>query len=521
MAFLATGCGDGAEHTRLELAPLPFGDGEETIYDVESHGELQTEAFHDRWHRRDDGWALEAISTRRGHERHARVVVNDEGRPLRAVYLSGEHPILEVHYDDDGVRIDRPAVGESTLEHRPDAIENASYYQLVRALPLEDGHEQAVTLVLPEHDTNYDITLQVSGPETFETPAGAFEAWRVTAPELGPLHSFVASDPPHLFLGRERESSGTRVSLRRYRVDGDADWQGAEPAPSEPPEPPQPPELDVAHTTIAVFVQFPLMILLPLILGLVARRKLGVTFWAFWIGGLTFVASQVVHIPLNWGLGLIGTPRFVALWPRPAIAVVAGLSAGLCEELARYILMRWVLRKPKWRGWSSSVMLGVGHGGVEAMIFGNLALLSFINVLAVTLFIDDLGLPPETYPELQAGARMYWDSPVYYPALAGLERMGAMGFHVGASVLVMRAVTRKNLLYLGLAILIHAAVDGTILYQPELGTLGLSAVGAVVGLAMAGLVFALRERPAEVTEASSSQPPDPGEVTPHGPAGGA
>lgn len=245
----------------------------------------------------------------------------------------------------------------------------------------------------------------------------------------------------------------------------------------------------------AALGQFPLMLLLPLGLAVLLRRRVGARYALFAVGGATFVASQVVHLPLNWALGLMGPPRGVALLPLPLVGLSAGLSAGLCEETARYVTMRFVLKND--RGWPSALGLGAGHGGVEAMIFGVLALLGLVNVLLAP-YGALLGVPEGDQAILRHAARQYWALPWYLPLLAGWERVCAIAFHVGASVLVMRAVTRRNLGYLGLAIVLHAALDAPLVYAPALGYFWLYAFLTLAAVGMTGVTFWLREPAAPV-----------------------
>jgi len=244
----------------------------------------------------------------------------------------------------------------------------------------------------------------------------------------------------------------------------------------------------------AALGQFPLMLLFPLALAVALRRRVGARYALFGVGGATFVASQVVHLPLNWALGLMGPPRGVGLLPLPWVGLIAGLSAGLCEELARYLTLRVVVKND--RGWPAALGLGAGHGGVEAMIFGSLALLGLVNVL-IAPHAGSLGVPDGDQAILRHAARQYWALPWYLPLLAGWERVCAIAFHVGASVLVMRAVTRRNLGYLALAVLLHAALDAPLVYAPTIGLFWLYAFLTVAAFGMTAVTLGLREeRPA-------------------------
>ena len=108
----------------------------------------------------------------------------------------------------------------------------------------------------------------------------------------------------------------------------------------------------------SVLIQYPLMILFPLALGWWIRRRYRVGWGIFWAGAATFILSQIVHLPLNWALGLLGGGRGVALWPLAAMALVAGLSAALCEEGARWIVLTFFLKQCPPLGSGSAVRRG-------------------------------------------------------------------------------------------------------------------------------------------------------------------
>ena len=72
------------------------------------------------------------------------------------------------------------------------------------------------------------------------------------------------------------------------------------------------------------FVLNPLLMLaLPVLLGMFVARRLGQSWRLFFAGAATFVASQVVHLPLNaWVNGLAQAGRLPAP-PEPAPAPAA------------------------------------------------------------------------------------------------------------------------------------------------------------------------------------------------------
>jgi uncharacterized membrane protein YhfC len=227
------------------------------------------------------------------------------------------------------------------------------------------------------------------------------------------------------------------------------------------------------------------MIALPFWLGLRLRKKLQVPMKVWGVGALAFVVSQVVHLPLNWALGMLGTPRALGLLPLPLLALAAGLSAGLCEELARYAAMRWLLKKH--RGWASGVQYGAGHGGIEAIVLGVLVGASLVGVF-IAPWLES------STPDVAISLAEYWHTPWYLPIYGGIERVSAIACHIGMSVLVMRAVTHRRVSYLAAAIGVHTALDAfALLLHTSLGILLTEVFALVFGAVMIWLVLRLRD----------------------------
>jgi ABC-2 type transport system permease protein len=236
-----------------------------------------------------------------------------------------------------------------------------------------------------------------------------------------------------------------------------------------------------------------LMILVPVILAICLRR-ISVTPWIlFGIGCLTFVASQAIHLPLNEGLAGLGllpgkTSADLPVWQ---VALIAGLTAGLCEELIRAagfaVLRRW---RPGWMRMPDAFMLGLGHGGIESMVFGGVLTAATIGSLLPLIGADlqPLGLKPEHLELLRAQLETLtahpWQS--IYPLL---ERTIAISAHVVFSLMVWKAFTggglRRNGYYIPLAVVYHALVDVGAVY----GSYNIKDQPLLMELAFAGMLL--------------------------------
>ncbi|MBN1922134.1 MAG: YhfC family intramembrane metalloprotease [Anaerolineae bacterium] len=205
-----------------------------------------------------------------------------------------------------------------------------------------------------------------------------------------------------------------------------------------------------------------LMLGLAIAVTVLLRRRVKAPWFLFLVGVATFAGSQAVHLPLNEGLTRLGwlpeqtqTPAF-PLW---CTALLLGLTSGLCEESARalgYALL------PRWRRFEHSLLLGLGHGGFEAMVLGVLTAASLSSLAALRgVDLQTLALPPEQLAALTAQLTVFEQSPLS-AALPLLERVLAMTLHVVLSALVWRAfVSRKAIYYLA-AVAYHAAANAAL-----------------------------------------------------------
>jgi ABC-2 type transport system permease protein len=207
-----------------------------------------------------------------------------------------------------------------------------------------------------------------------------------------------------------------------------------------------------------------LMILLPVILAALLRRRFVTPWFLFCVGILTFTASQAVHLPLNNWLADLGILPHAGKAAPPAwqYALVAGLTAGLCEELARaagYAIVR------RYRAFEDGVMMGLGHGGIDSMVFGGVMIAAGVSALLPLIGTDlsSLNLTPDQLAALQKQLEMLLEAP-WQAFMPLVERMLAMTAHVIFSLIVWRAFVRRNGWYVVLAIAYHAAVDAGAVY---------------------------------------------------------
>ncbi len=217
----------------------------------------------------------------------------------------------------------------------------------------------------------------------------------------------------------------------------------------------------------AYILSITLMILLPVLLAAGLRRLSPTPWLLFSLGALVFALSQAVHLPLNEWLADLGwlpgeTLSDLPLW---RVALTAGLTAGLCEELARtagYLVLSKM--RPGWVNLPGSLMLGLGHGGIEAMVFGGVLTAATVSALLPLRGVDltQLGLTSEQLSALNVQLGTLTSSP-WLALQPLLERILAISAHVTLSLMVWKSFARHNLrrdwVYIPLAVAYHAAID--------------------------------------------------------------
>jgi uncharacterized membrane protein YhfC len=267
----------------------------------------------------------------------------------------------------------------------------------------------------------------------------------------------------------------------------------------------------------AMFAALVFDILYPLALGLLAWRRLGVSWRYFGYGALIFGLFQLVsRVPITLAIQALIAPQLQA--SRAALLAwiaISALTAGLCEEIGRYVGYCWLMKRET-KTWAKGLMYGLGHGGIEAMLLvGGLVAITLVQVLALAR--SDLSALPLT-PEQRALATQQLAAiaaqPSWVPLLGAWERLWTVPLHVALSLVVLQVFRRGSLRWLWLAILAHALVDllGAGI-TPLLQLSGMQAllvpesIITAVGLLSLWVIWALRDAPDEelaLTPASKS-----------------
>ena len=223
--------------------------------------------------------------------------------------------------------------------------------------------------------------------------------------------------------------------------------------------------------TVLFYTLFILFILLfPIGVAIAYRHYFNVPWWLFIVGIVTFVGSQVMHIPLNNWLTQLGfitdlSKESSDLW---RTALVLGMTAGISETAARAIGFGIIQMKRPLNQKADSLFVGLGHGGIEAMLLGGVLLAATISSLLSLrgANLAELAIPASDLPLLETQLAAI-ESITITNFVPFFERLIAMTLHIVLSLLVWQAFTKRNWLYAIAALLYHTFVDGTAVYLTQ------------------------------------------------------
>lgn len=181
------------------------------------------------------------------------------------------------------------------------------------------------------------------------------------------------------------------------------------------------------------------------------------------VGAVTFVVfSQVLEGVPKALLFMIDSKVSSYIWTHPWAYVLAGcLLAGVFEEVGRYVAFRFFLKNEDNK--EDAITYGIGHGGIESILVLGMGA---INSIALVFMINNgtlqesmLGMSVAQVKSLEFQVSVLAGYGFVRMLLEVFERIVAMSLHISLSVVVFKAVHKKKIAYLLLAIILHAIFD--------------------------------------------------------------
>ncbi len=241
-------------------------------------------------------------------------------------------------------------------------------------------------------------------------------------------------------------------------------------------------------------------ILLPIITAIIWKIRKKERFSTILVGAAYFLLfalilekpiQNVLAFPTAMGLSEHAVSRFLSANPL-LLALVTALFPGVFEETGRLIAFKTVLRKRRNR--ETAISYGIGHGGFEVILILGLTYIQYI-AYAVMINTGTFGnvieqvasQAPEQLGNVESVVSLLTGFSFADLGIAFVERIFAVLFHIGASILVFYACRDKKRLWLyPVAIILHTAFDFTfalnIFGVINIPSLALECFAAVFGL---------------------------------------
>lgn len=252
-----------------------------------------------------------------------------------------------------------------------------------------------------------------------------------------------------------------------------------------------------------------IFVIVPVVIALIWKIKKKEPITTILVGAGAFLLfalilekpiQNVLVFPTTMGLPDHALSLFFAANP-VLLSLVAGLFPGVFEETGRLVAYKTLLKKRTQR--ETSISYGIGHGGIEVVLILGL---NFVNYIIYALMINTgafgavveqvAAQAPEQLAQLDTIVTILTTFSIGTLAIYVFERVFAVMFHVGASILVFYACKDKKKFWLyPLAIVLHTAMDSVLALNIfgviSISAWGLEAIVAIMGISVFFLSYFL------------------------------
>lgn len=239
-----------------------------------------------------------------------------------------------------------------------------------------------------------------------------------------------------------------------------------------------------------------IMLAAGFVYGVVFTRRWKLQWRLFWIGATTFVFSQVGHIPFNALVTLLFErgilPQPPQAWRMTFNIIFLGLSAGIFEESARYLALRYWAKEA--RDWRNGLLFAAGHGGIEATIVGALFTLTFVQVAALRNADLTTIVPADQLALAQQQINAFWSASWIDSLLPAWERLWTIPCHLAMTLMVLQMFRRGKKRWYFAAIGWHTLLNASVLYTLQIwGAYVAEGLVMGFGLLSIGWIFVLKD----------------------------
>jgi len=220
------------------------------------------------------------------------------------------------------------------------------------------------------------------------------------------------------------------------------------------------------QTLVMLGIGAVLFLVVPIIISIIWKKKKKEPFTTILIGAATFLLFVTVEKVIQSFFIMDSTPMGAFINARPVLwAFTVGFFPGLFEETGRLVAFKTVLKKRQQR--ETSISYGLGHGGVaEVSVIMTYTMISYFAYAALinsgeiaTVLEQVRELAPNQLSQIEDLIKQLTEFSAMSLVTMIIERVFAVMFHVGASIMAFYACKDKKFWLYPLAILIHTLID--------------------------------------------------------------
>ena len=210
-----------------------------------------------------------------------------------------------------------------------------------------------------------------------------------------------------------------------------------------------------------------IFLVVPLVISIIWKKKKNEPFTTVLIGAATFIVFVVAEKIIQSFFISDANPLGSFINARPVLwAFTVGFFPGIFEETGRLVAFKTLLKKRKQR--ETSISYGLGHGGIaEVSVLMTYTMITYIiyavmiNTGEIKTIVDQVKeLAPSQLSQIEGVIKQLTDFSVMSLVPMIIERVFAVMYHVGASILVFYACKDKKKFWLyPLAVVIHTLID--------------------------------------------------------------
>ena len=220
------------------------------------------------------------------------------------------------------------------------------------------------------------------------------------------------------------------------------------------------------QTLVMLGIGAVIFLVVPIIIAIIWKKKKNEPFTTVIIGAAAFLLFVTVEKVIQSFFIMDSTPMGAFINARPVLwAFTVGFFPGLFEETGRLVAFKTLLKKRQQR--ETSISYGLGHGGVaEVSVIMTYTMISYIAYAALinsgeiaTVLEQVRELAPNQLSQIEDLIKQLTEFSAMSLVTMIIERVFAVMFHVGASIMAFYACKDKKFWLYPLAILIHTLID--------------------------------------------------------------